>query len=130
MCKNDGLRLGGTALLAVVLCAGVAAGRQPAPKASPKSRPQVEVVVCLDTTGSMDGLINAAKSKIWSICNQIAAGKPAPDLKIGLVPFRDHGDEYITKIYDLTDNLDAVHKNLMSFEAKGGGDIPEAVNQA
>src|SRR5436309_8462330 len=86
----------------------------------PAEKPQVEVVFCLDTTGSMGGLINAAKSKIWAVCNQIAAGKPTPDLKIGLVAFRDHGDEYITKVFDLTDNLDEVYKNLMSFQAKGG----------
>src|SRR5437762_5547170 len=92
-------------------------------------KPQVEVVFCLDTTGSMGGLIDAAKQKIWSICNQIAAGQPTPHVKIGLVAFRDRGDEYVTKVHDLTDDLDAVHSNLMSFKAKGGGDFPESVNE-
>jgi hypothetical protein len=78
----------------------------------------------------MKGLIKAAKEKIWSISNQIASGKPTPDLKIGMVAFRDRGDEYITKVFDLTDDLDAVHANLKTFVAKGGGDIPESVNQA
>ena len=54
-----------------------------------KKAPQIEVVFCLDTTGSMGGLIEAAKQKIWSISNQIANGKPTPELKIGLVAFRD-----------------------------------------
>jgi Mg-chelatase subunit ChlD len=94
------------------------------------ARPKVEVVFCLDTTGSMKGLIKAAKEKIWVISNQIASGKPTPELKIGLVAYRDRGDEYITKIFDLTDDLDAVHGNLQAFVAKGGGDIPESVNQA
>jgi Mg-chelatase subunit ChlD len=97
-------------------------------KQSPQ--PEVEVVFVLDTTGSMGGLIDAAKQKIWSISNQIATGQPTPHIKIGLVPFRDRGDEYVTKVYDLTDDLDAVHKNLMSFRAKGGGDFPESVNEA
>jgi hypothetical protein len=90
----------------------------------------VEVVFCLDTTGSMGGLIDGAKRKIWAICNQIAGGKPTPDLKVGLVAYRDKGDEYITKVFDLSDDLDAIHGHLKTFVAAGGGDTPESVNQA
>ncbi len=96
-------------------------------------KPRVEVVFCLDTTGSMGGLIEAAKKKIWSISNQIARGNPTPDLRVGLVAYRDRSDaksSYVTKIYDLTDDLDAVYNNLMEFQAQGGGDTPESVNQA
>src|SRR5262249_39824421 len=103
----------------------VRADEKPATK-----KPKVEVVFCLDTTGSMGGLIDGAKAKIWSICNQIASGKPVPDLKVGLVAFRDKGDEYITKVFDLSDDLDAIHGHLKTFKAAGGGDIPESVNQA
>lgn len=97
---------------------------------APAKAPQVEVVFCLDTTGSMGGLLEGAKQKIWSISNQIAGGKPAPDLKIGLVAYRDRGDAYVTQLFDLTDDLDAVHANLRGFQAQGGGDTPESVNQA
>ncbi len=100
---------------------------EPAPK---DIKPQVEVVFCLDTTGSMSGLIDAAKRKIWSISNQIAAGKPTPNVKVGLVAYRDRGDAYTTKVFDLTDDLDTVYTNLMGFQAQGGGDTPESVNQA
>src|SRR4051794_24600858 len=93
-------------------------------------KPKVEVVFCLDTTGSMTKLIDGAKAKIWSICNQIAGGKPTPDLKVGLVAYRDKGDAYVTKVYDLTDDLDAIHGHLRTFQAQGGGDAPESVNQA
>src|SRR5262245_19808721 len=93
-------------------------------------KPQVEVVFCLDTTGSMGGLIDAAKQKIWSICNQIDGGKPTPQVRVGLVAFRDRGDEYVTKVFDLTEDLDAIHGHLMGFRAQGGGDFPESVNQA
>jgi len=92
--------------------------------------PQVEVVFCLDTTGSMAGLINSARMKIWSICNQISAGKPAPKLKVGIVAYRDRGDEYITKIVDLSEDLDSVHRQLLALKADGGGDEPEDVNKA
>ncbi len=99
-----------------------------APRAAKK--PRVEVVFCLDTTGSMGGLIEGAKQKIWAISNQIAGGKPTPDLKVGLVAYRDRGDAYITKVFDLTDDLDAIHGHLKGFQAAGGGDGPESVNQA
>jgi hypothetical protein len=101
------------------------AGAAPAPR-----KPKVEVVFCLDTTGSMGGLIEGAKQKIWSVCNQIAGGRPLPDLKVGLVAYRDRGDAYVTKVFDLSDDLDAVHGHLKGFVAAGGGDAPESVNQA
>jgi Mg-chelatase subunit ChlD len=106
------------------------AGGVSAQETAKKARPQVEVVFCLDTTGSMKGLINAAKQKIWSISNQISAGNPTPQVKIGLVAYRDRGDAYITKVIDLSDDLDAIHGHLMGFQADGGGDTPESVNQA
>jgi Mg-chelatase subunit ChlD len=111
---------------ALALAPALAFAQQPAPK----DRPNVEVVFVVDTTGSMGGLIDAAKQKIWSISNQIASGTPTPNLKIGLVAYRDRGDEYITQITDLTDDLDAIHAKVMKFQAKGGGDFPESVNEA
>src|SRR5829696_3853259 len=95
-------------LSALLLVGAVAAA--PAPVVVKK--PRVEVVFCLDTTGSMSGLIEGAKAKIWAICNQIAAGTPTPDLKVGLVAYRDRGDDYVTKVHDLSDDLDAVHATL------------------
>jgi Mg-chelatase subunit ChlD len=119
-----GLLLGGLALMT----APSAFVQEPAKKK--QERPRVEVVFCLDTTGSMGGLIDAAKQKIWSIANQISSGEPTPLVKIGLVAYRDRGDAYITKVIDLTDDLDAIHGHLMGFKAEGGGDTPESVNQA
>jgi hypothetical protein len=110
------------------LCLALPLTSSAAPVAKPK--PKVEVVFCLDTTGSMGGLIEGAKAKIWSICNQIANGKPTPELKVGLVAYKDRGDEYITKVTDLTDDLDAIHGQVKGFSAGGGGDAPESVNQA
>jgi Mg-chelatase subunit ChlD len=93
-------------------------------------RPRVEAVFVLDTTGSMSGLINAAKEKIWSIANTMASAQPAPEIKIGLVAYRDRGDAYVTKVVDLSTDLDSVYATLMDFRADGGGDGPESVNQA
>src|SRR6516165_2556723 len=122
------IKLGKSILL--LATAALTPDRQTEEPAKKPARPDVEVVFCLDTTGSMGGLIDAAKKKIWSISNQIAAGKPTPDLKVGLVAYRDRGDAYVTKVIDLTDDLDAIHGHLMGFKAEGGGDFPESVNQA
>ena len=54
--------------------------------------PQIEVVFVLDTTGSMSGLIEGAKQKIWSIVNQMADANVTPDIRVGLIGFRDRGD--------------------------------------
>jgi hypothetical protein len=78
----------------------------------------------------MGGLIEGAKLKIWSIANQMVSAKPAPQLKIALIGYRDRGDEYIVRRYDLSEDIDAVYANLQKFQAGGGGDTPESVNQA
>ena len=91
---------------------------------------KVEVVFALDTTGSMGGLIEGAKRKIWTIANNIIRDYPGASLHFGLVAYRDRGDAYITQKIDLTDDLDAIYLSLEKFEAGGGGDGPESVNEA
>jgi hypothetical protein len=78
----------------------------------------------------MGGLIEGAKQKIWSIANQLASGQPRPEVRIGLVAYRDRGDAYVTQHLDLTEDLDTVYARLRSFQAEGGGDGPESVQQA
>ncbi len=91
---------------------------------------RVDVVFALDTTGSMSGLIEAAKEKIWSIATTLASAQSSPEIRIGLVAYRDVGDEYITRVIDLSDDLDSMYAQLMDFNAAGGGDGPESVNKA
>jgi Mg-chelatase subunit ChlD len=93
-------------------------------------QPVIDVVFVLDTTGSMGGMIAAAKEKIWSIASSMAAGDPAPAIRMGLVAFRDRGDAYVTQVHDLSSDMDGVYATLMDFRAEGGGDGPESVNQA
>ena len=92
-------------------------------------RPKVDVVFVLDTTGSMGGLIQAAKENIWSIANTMASAQPTPELRMGLVAYRDRGDAYVTQVTDLSSDLDSMYAKLMDFRAEGGGDTPESVNQ-
>ncbi|MGB5831749.1 MAG: vWA domain-containing protein, partial [Thiohalocapsa sp.] len=100
------------------------------PPESTEQQPVVEAVFVLDTTGSMGGLIQAAKDKIWSIASTMAAAEPAPKIRMGLVAYRDRGDAYVTRVVDLTPDLDALHAELSQLQANGGGDGPESVNQA
>jgi len=116
---------------AAVIVTGSAWAKAPdAPEAPETNAAQVDVVFVLDTTGSMGGLIQAAKEKIWAIANTLALADPAPDIRMGLIGYRDRSDEYITKSTRLTDDLDAVYTELMTFDANGGNDTPESVNQA
>ena len=96
----------------------------------PAHEHRIEVVFVLDTTSSMSGLIQAAKEKIWSIATTMASAQQNPDIRMGLVAFRDRGDAYITRSYDLSNDLDSMYASLMDFSAEGGGDGPESVNQA
>ena len=97
---------------------------------TPPQTHQIEVVFILDTTSSMSGLIQAAKEKIWSIATTMASAQQAPDIRMGLVAFRDRGDTYVTRVIDLSQDLDSMYASLMDFKAQGGGDGPESVNQA
>ena len=119
-------------LTAAVACAaGLAparAGEEPLVPASRK--PRVEVVFALDTTGSMSGLIDGAKRKIWSIVNEIQKAEQKPEVRLGVVAYRDRGDAYVTQTIPLSDDIDAVYAQLMRLSADGGGDEPEDVNAA
>ena len=99
--------------------------------ASPaNAKPTIEVAFVLDTTGSMGGLIEGAKRKIWSIATAIADGNADVDIRMGLVTYRDIGDDYVTRTYDLTTDIQDLYANLLAVKARGGGDWPESVNEA
>jgi len=99
-------------------------------KNAKKERETIEVCFVLDTTGSMGGLIEGAKQKVWSIANEILSTKPVPNLRIGLIGYRDRKDAYVTQVHDLSEDIDDIYAKLMKFQAQGGGDTPESVNQA
>ena len=101
--------------------------QQPLPTANAS---KIEVVFVLDTTGSMSGLIDAAKEKIWSIASSLAQAESAPEIRMGLVAYRDRGDAYVTRVSGLTSDLDSLYATLMDYRANGGGDTPESVNRA
>jgi len=84
----------------------------------------IDIVICLDTSSSMDGLIDSAKQKIWDIVNELATVNPKPHLRVGLYAYgspsfgTDSG--YVHKVIDLTDDLDKVFTDLTALRTNGG----------
>ncbi len=90
----------------------------------------MEMVFVLDTTGSMGGLLTGAKQRIWGIVNEVMQTSSLSSVKVGLVAYRDRGDQYITQVVPLTEDLDKVYSTLIDYEAQGGGDEAEDVRRA
>jgi Mg-chelatase subunit ChlD len=93
-------------------------------------RQRIEVAFVLDTTGSMADLLDGAKRKIWSIANTIIDVNPGADIRMALVAYRDRGDQYVVKSFDMTSDMQGLYGKLIKLEADGGNDTPESVNEA
>ncbi|WP_024578214.1 vWA domain-containing protein, partial [Afipia sp. OHSU_II-C2] len=122
---TDRFKFGGTAFALAVLSLPIMSTFSQA-----VAKPTVEVAFVLDTTGSMGGLLEGAKRKIWSIATSVVDTNPDADIRIGLVAYRDIGDEYVTRTFDLTTDIQDIYANLLDLKARGGGDWPESVNEA
>jgi Mg-chelatase subunit ChlD len=92
--------------------------------------PSIDVVFVVDSTGSMGDEIEVVKGKLRDMINLIASGQPKPYVRYGLVAYRDKGDVFVTKKYDLSDSLNSIQSNVNELAAEGGGDTPESVNEA
>lgn len=99
--------------------------KEAAPSRAP--RPHIDLAFCIDTTGSMQGEIDEVKTKVKEIVAKLSGGKPSPVIRVGLVAFRDRSDEYVTKVFPFTEDIDRVVKDISDLKAQGGGDAPEAV---
>jgi uncharacterized protein YegL len=96
----------------------------------PVGRPRIDVVFALDSTGSMGDEIEVVKENIRNIISEISQAQPAPDVRYGIVTYRDRGDQYVTKSWQFTRDVQAISNTLRMIVADGGGDKPEAVNEA
>ena len=119
-----------TGLLSRAVALAVIIASSFASSLSAQARPVVEVAFVLDTTGSMASLIEGAKRKIWSIATTIIDENPGADIRIGLVAYRDIGDEYVTRRFELTADIQDLYARLLELKARGGGDWAESVNEA
>ena len=109
----------------ILLCSGIQTqGAEPS-----KAKPKIDLAFCIDTTGSMQGEIDVVKTKTKEIVAKLSGTKPIPEIRVGLVAYRDRGDTYVTKVFQFSGNVDQVVKDISSLQADGGGDEPEAVTR-
>ena len=94
------------------------------------ARAPLDLVFLVDATGSMGDEIHKLRSSLRSIAERVGALPSQPDLCWGLVAYRDRGDAFITRTHDLTNDLGAFQQSLTRLQAAGGGDYPEALNEA
>lgn len=100
-----------------------------APVPPPKDQ-SIQLALLLDTSNSMDGLIDQAKSQLWRIVNELAAAKCAdgkkPNIKIALYEYGNDGlpssEGYIRLVSGLTDDLDVISEKLFALSTNGGNE--------
>ena len=88
----------------------------------------VDLAICLDCTASMGAELADAQGGIDDL--MVFAGDVVHTLRVGMVAYRDRRDEFETKGWDFTTDIDVVRSRLWSLGAAGGGDKPEAVYKA
>ncbi|HET8804757.1 MAG TPA: vWA domain-containing protein [Aequorivita sp.] len=103
---------------------------------TPKKEHYIKVALLLDTSNSMDGLIDQAKAQLWEIVNELSYAKcrnDRPKLQIALFEYGNDNlssrDNYIRKILGFTEDLDDVSKELFSLTTNGGSEYCGAVIQ-
>jgi len=106
------------ALSAPCLCA--AADTVPANDA----RRDVDLVIALDISGSMEGLIESAKQRLWDITNELARARPTPALRVAILSYGNpsYGEQsgYVRVDLPFTADLDAVNATLFAYKTDGG----------
>lgn len=109
--------------------ASMAAARVETPK---KAKDQtIMLALLLDTSNSMDGLIDQAKSQLWKIVNELAAAKcddgSKPKIKIALYEYGNDGlpssEGYIRQVSALTNDLDLISEKLFALRTNGGNEF-------
>ena len=95
---------------------------------------KIQVAILLDTSGSMDGLIEQAKSRLWNIVNTLTTLKysgKTPTIEIALYEYGNDGiaaeKNYIRQITPLTTDLDLISEKLFSLRTNGGSEYCGAV---
>jgi len=130
--------LGVGALCATLAGAARADGDEGAAKpkaASPaKAAQPVDLAICLDTSGSMNGLIDAARQKLWAIVNDLALAQPIPRLRVALLTFGNDGHPaemgWVRVDHAFTEDLDAISQQLFALTTNGGTELVGRVLKA
>lgn len=106
---------------------------QPAAAATNGSR-TIDLVLCLDISGSMNGLIDAARQNLWSVVNEMATLKPEPQLRVALLTFgcSTHDKEvgWVKIEAEFTHDLDTISEKLFALKTNGGEEYVARVVKA
>ena len=97
---------------------------------APAQRAWLDLVFLIDATGSMADEIAKLKATLRTIADEVARLPSRPDTCFGLVAYRDKTDDYLLRSHDFTGDLNAFQGVLDQLQAAGGGDEPEAMNEA
>lgn len=89
----------------------------------------IEIMFVIDTTGSMRDEMEYLKAEIDDVIGRVKEATGA-EVRLALLFYRDEGDDYVTRYFDFTTNIQAQQDNLKAQSSKGGGDFPEAVHKA
>ena len=95
-----------------------------------EQRTPLDVLFLLDSTGSMSDEIDKIKETLLSIARQVSDLPSNPELRFGLVSYRDREDLYVTRLYDFDSNVRRFSHTIRRVTADGGGDYPESLNEA
>ena len=102
----------------------------------PADNTKIQVALLLDTSNSMDGLIDQAKSRLWNIVNTLTTLKysgKTPDIEIALYEYGNDGlaqqSNYIRQVTPLTTDLDLISEKLFALRTNGGNEYCGAVIQ-
>jgi len=90
----------------------------------------LDLALVIDTTGSMQDEINYLKTEVHDIAARIAGDFPNVAQRWALIVYRDVGDAYVVRSFDFTSSLTTFQAQLEAQWADGGGDYPEAPEQA
>jgi Mg-chelatase subunit ChlD len=89
------------------------------------SKPALDVVFILDTTGSMSEEIKSVKATLNTV---LAKLDTSVQIRVGLVEYKDKEDTFVTKTYALTSDVKSLSASIAQLSAAGGGDTPEDVD--
>jgi hypothetical protein len=98
-------------------------------QARPEGPVKLDLHFLVDTTGSMQDEIDKLRTSLDTIAKEIDALPSKPEVRYGLTVYRDKGDAYVSLTHDFTD-LATFRKELSRTNADGGGDTPEALDEA
>lgn len=89
----------------------------------------IKVALLLDTSNSMDGLIDQAKAQLWEIVNELSYARcenERPNLQIALYEYGNDGlnpeKGYIRQVLSFSEDLDEIAKELFSLTTNGGSE--------